>query len=240
MNGASVIDGVGTAGGAPESGAPAHALHNSVTNRTSALNRLAYKFLLSVISSSKCICSVPWLVLCDAETLVSRHLLTLCAPGGKGHRTLGSWAPLCDPSTSRAWLASFDKLSLATQKSLDKQKGAPARRAFTEALEFSQGGFAESELVKGWVRFLVGLLCKISDHRTKERFAQKDAKITRFNRGRSTRGGPVWLGSAPCAFGGQGGFPYPSTQGHRVAKRSAGCQARFLPWRHRLTGLIFR
>ena len=26
------------------------------------------------------------------------------------------------------------------------------------ALEFSQGGFLESELVKGWVRFLVGLL----------------------------------------------------------------------------------
>ena len=59
MNGASVIDGVGTAGGAPESGAPAHALHNSVTNRTGALNRLAYIFVLSVISSSKCIAPCP-------------------------------------------------------------------------------------------------------------------------------------------------------------------------------------
>jgi hypothetical protein len=153
--------------------------------------------------------------------------LTLCAPGGKGHRTLGSWVPLCDPSTSRAWLASFDKLSLATQKSLDKQKGAPARRAFTEDSEicenFGKGqaqSWTKASLPPGPLARSLGASVQISDHWTKERLAQKDAKITRFNRRRSTRGGLVWLGSASCAFGGHGGFPYPQHAGHRAAKRS--------------------
>ena len=187
MNGASVIDGVGTAGGAPESGPPAHALHNSVNSKTGVLKRLAYIFVLSVISSSKCICSVTWLVLCDAETLVSRHFLTLCAPGGKGHRTLGSWVPLCDPSTSRAWSASFERLSLATRKSLDKQKGAPARRAFTEDSEicenFGKGqaqSWTKASLRPGpLARSLGACVQKCSDYPQERGSAQKGAKITK-------------------------------------------------------------
>jgi hypothetical protein len=45
---------------------------------------------------------------------------------------------LARPINIASLVGIFYKLSLATQKSLDKQKGAPARRAFTEDSEICE------------------------------------------------------------------------------------------------------